>query len=131
MPLTTVASGRVFDWSHAVGRGAARGTGFNYIQTMCLGKGGVIYTANRGNENNFGMHVNKVQLGAPGEEELIADFCESFMRRAKIPIDAEIIEDLFVTTGVYLLDRSAARPMGTRASNEMCKTGNGGHSEPN
>jgi hypothetical protein len=53
------------------------------------------------------------------------------MRRAKIPIDAEIIEDLFVTTGVYLLDRSAARPMGTRASNEMCKTGNGGHSEPN
>ncbi len=76
MPLTTVASGRVYDWSHAVGRGAARGTGFNYIQTMCLGKGGVIYTANRGNENNFGMHVNKVQLGGPGEEELIADFFE-------------------------------------------------------
>src|SRR6266849_1770052 len=76
MPLTTVASGRVYDWSHAVGRGAARGTGFNYIQTMCLGKGGVIYTANRGNENNFGMHINKVQLGAPGEEELIADFFE-------------------------------------------------------
>src|SRR6266571_9068699 len=76
MPLTTVASGRVYDWSHAVGRGAARGTGFNYIQTMCLGKGGVIYTANRGNENNFGMHLNKVQLGGPGEEELIADFFE-------------------------------------------------------
>src|SRR6266567_2858455 len=76
MPLTTVASGRVYDWSHAVGRGAARGTGFNYIQTMCLGKGGVIYTANRGNENNFGMHVNKVKLGGPGEEELIADFFE-------------------------------------------------------
>ncbi len=76
MPLTTVASGRVYDWSHAVGRGAARGTGFNYIQTMCLGKGGVIYTANRGNENNFGMHVNKVQLGGPGEEELLADFFE-------------------------------------------------------
>src|SRR5205823_10962023 len=48
MPLTTVASGRVYDWSHAVGRGAARGTGFNYIQTMCLGKGGVIYTAKPG-----------------------------------------------------------------------------------
>jgi DNA-binding beta-propeller fold protein YncE len=76
MPLTTVAEGRVFDWSHAVGRGAARGTGFNYIQTMCLGKGGVIYTTNRGNENNFGMHVNKVQLGGPGEEELLADFFE-------------------------------------------------------
>jgi hypothetical protein len=26
------------------------------------------------------------------------------MRRAKIPIDAEIAEDLIETTGVYLLD---------------------------
>ncbi len=76
MPLTTVARGRVFDWSHAVGRGAARGTGFNYIQGMCLGKSGVIYTTNRGNENNFGMHANKVQLGGPGEEELLHDFYE-------------------------------------------------------
>jgi len=76
MPLTTVSEGRVFDWSHAVGRNAARGPGFNYIQTMCLGKDGVLYAANRGNENNFGMHVNKVQLGGPGEEEHIADFFE-------------------------------------------------------
>ena len=70
MPLTTVARGRVFDWSHAVGRGAARGTGYNYIQTMCLGKNGALYATNRGNENNFGMHANKVQLGGPGEEVL-------------------------------------------------------------
>src|SRR5437667_9209984 len=76
MPLTTVARGRVFDWSHAVGRGAARGTGFNYIQGMCLGKNGVLYTTNRGNENNFGMHANKVQRGGPGEEELLHDFFE-------------------------------------------------------
>src|SRR6516165_7500325 len=76
MPLTTVARGRVFDWSHAVGRGAARGNGFNYIQTMCLDKDGVLYTTNRGSENNFGMHCNKVKLGGPGEEEWLADFCE-------------------------------------------------------
>jgi DNA-binding beta-propeller fold protein YncE len=76
MPLTTVAEGRVYDWSHAVGRNAARGPGFNYIQTMCLGKNGILYAANRGNENNFGMHINKVQIGAPGEEEWLADFCE-------------------------------------------------------
>src|SRR6185295_7410207 len=62
--------------SHAVGRGAARSTGFNYIQTMCLGKNGVLYATNRGNENNFGMHANKIQLGGPGEEELITDFFE-------------------------------------------------------
>ena len=76
MPLTTVSEGRVYDWSHAVGRNAARGSGFNYIQTMCLGKDGVLYAANRGNENNFGMHVNKTKLGGPGEEEWLADFCE-------------------------------------------------------
>src|SRR5258708_13154482 len=76
MPLTTVHEGRVYDWSHAVGRNAARGPGFNYIQTMCLGKNGVLYATNRGNENNFGMHVNKVQLGGPGEEEHIPDFFE-------------------------------------------------------
>ena len=76
MPLTTVARGRVFDWSHAVGRGAARGNGFNYIQTMCLGKDGILYTTNRGSENNFGMHCNKVKLGGPGEEEWLTDFCE-------------------------------------------------------
>jgi tripartite motif-containing protein 71 len=74
MPLTTVARGRVFDWSHAVGRGAASGTGFNYPQTMALAKGGIVYVANRGNENNFGMRVNKVKIGAPGEEELLAEF---------------------------------------------------------
>src|SRR6266404_5946977 len=76
MPLTTVSEGRVYDWSHAVGRNAARGPGFNYVQTMCLGKDGVLYATNRGNENNFGMHVNKTKLGAPGEEEWLADFCE-------------------------------------------------------
>ena len=41
---------------------------------MCLAKGGVAYVANRGNENNFGMRVNKVKLGGPGEEELLAEF---------------------------------------------------------
>ena len=74
MPLTTVARGRVFDWSHAVGRNAARGNGFNYIQSMCLDKNGNAYTANRGNENNFGMRVNHVQIGGPGEEELLSEF---------------------------------------------------------
>ena len=40
MALTTVVRGRAYDWSHAIGRGAATGTGFNYIQTMCLGNDG-------------------------------------------------------------------------------------------
>jgi tripartite motif-containing protein 71 len=74
MPLTTVARGRVYDWSHAVGRTAATGPGFNYPQMICLGKDSVVYAANRGNENNFGMRVNKVKIGGPGEEELLAEF---------------------------------------------------------
>ena len=74
MPLTTVARGRVYEWSHAVGRGAQSGTGFNYPQTMCLAKGGVAYVANRGNENNFAMRVNEVKIGGPSEEELLAEF---------------------------------------------------------
>ena len=36
----------------------------------------VLYAANRGNENNFGMRVNQIKLGGPGEEELLAEFCE-------------------------------------------------------
>ena len=72
MALTTVVRGRAYDWSHAIGRGAATGTGFNYVQTMCLGNNGDLYTANRGNENNFGMRVNRIKLGGPGDEELIS-----------------------------------------------------------
>jgi len=36
MALTTYVKGRAYDWSHAIGRAAANGTGFNYPQTMCL-----------------------------------------------------------------------------------------------
>jgi len=74
MALTTVVKGRAYDWSHAIGRGAATGTGFNYVQTMCLGNDGDIYTANRGNENNFGMRVNRIRLGGAGDEELVSEF---------------------------------------------------------
>ena len=45
MALTTYVKGRAYDWSHAIGRGAANGTGFNYPQTMCLGNDGDLYVA--------------------------------------------------------------------------------------
>ena len=53
MPSVPIFDRRVFDWSHAIGRNAARGPGFNYVQTMCLGKNGVLYATNRGNEKQF------------------------------------------------------------------------------
>jgi len=74
MPLTTVARGRVYDFSHVVGRAAASGAGFQHPHCMVLAKGGILYTTNRGNENNFGMRVNKVKIGAPGEEAVLAEF---------------------------------------------------------
>src|SRR5262252_8518883 len=74
MALQTYVKGRAYDWSHAIGRAAANGTGFNYPQTMCLGNDGDIYVANRGNENTFAMRVNRVKIGGPGEEELLAEF---------------------------------------------------------
>jgi DNA-binding beta-propeller fold protein YncE len=75
MALTTFVRGRAYDWSHAIGRGAANGTGFNYPQTMSLGNDNDLYVANRGNENNFGMRVNRITVGGPGEEELLSEFC--------------------------------------------------------
>ena len=76
MPLTTVSEGRVYDWSHAVGRGAARGTGFNYIQTMCLGENGSCTRPIVATKIISGCTCNKVQIGGPGEEDLLADFFE-------------------------------------------------------
>ena len=63
MSLTTVARGRVYEWSHAVGRGAASGTGFNYPQTMCLANGGVAYVAVSG-------AVSSVRLATSGTDSV-------------------------------------------------------------
>src|SRR5437879_5085988 len=74
MALTTVARGRVYDWSHAVGRGAAAGTGFNYPQTMCLGKGGTVIVVDSGNNRlqvftPDGKFVAKCGKGGSGDGE--------------------------------------------------------------
>ena len=68
MALSTYVKGRAYEWSHAIGRAAANGTGFNYPQTMCLDGNGGVYVANRGNENNFGMRVNHIKVGGPNFE---------------------------------------------------------------
>ena len=67
MALTTFVKGRAYDWSYAIGRGAANGTGFNYPQTMCLGNDSDLFVANRGNENNFGMPPLKPDIRKKSE----------------------------------------------------------------
>lgn len=72
--LTTVIAGRVFDFSHAVGRNAAAGKGFAQPSGLALAPGGIVYVVSRGNETNFGSRVSKVFLGGPREEDLLAEF---------------------------------------------------------
>jgi len=72
--LTTVIAGRVWDFSHAVGRNAASGNGFAQPAGLALAPNRIAYVVSRGNENNFGSRVSKLFIGAPGEEELQAEF---------------------------------------------------------
>lgn len=74
MALTTVVPGRVWDFSHAIGRNAAAGTGFSQPCSMALASGGEAYVVNRGNENNFGNRVTKLSIGGFHEEELLGEF---------------------------------------------------------
>jgi DNA-binding beta-propeller fold protein YncE len=73
--LTTVIAGRVYDFSHAVGRNAAAGKGFSQPTDIALASSGVAYVVSRGTETNFGSRVSKVRLGAPGEEDVLGEFC--------------------------------------------------------
>ena len=73
--LTTVISGRVFDFSHVVGRNAAAGNGFSIPSALALAADGITYVVSRGNENNFGSRVSKLFIGDPGEEQVLAEFC--------------------------------------------------------
>ena len=61
--LTTVAAGRVFDFSHAVGRGAISGEGFRLFVALAAGEGDTIYAVNRGWEQVMNVPWNKTQLG--------------------------------------------------------------------
>jgi DNA-binding beta-propeller fold protein YncE len=82
--LTTVVAGRVFDFSHAVGRGAISGMGFRLAVALALGEGDTVYVANRGWEQITNVPWTKTQLGTrigkltigpvPGDEEVVSDF---------------------------------------------------------
>src|SRR5688572_11468078 len=82
--LTTVAAGRVFDFSHAVGRGALSGQGFRMAVALAVGKDDTLYAVNRGWEQIQNVPSNRTQLGTrvgkftigpvPGDEEFVADF---------------------------------------------------------
>ncbi len=82
--LTTLAAGRVFDFSHAVGRGGGSGMGFSRAVALALGEGDTVYVLNRGAEQIKDVPWNRAYVGArvgkftigpvPGDEEFVADF---------------------------------------------------------
>ncbi len=81
--LTQIAKGRVYDYSHSVGRGAASGMGFSQPTAMAL-NGNTIYVLNRGIEGIANVPWNRVAYGArvsiidlgdePGDEEFTGEF---------------------------------------------------------
>ena len=72
--LTTVALGRVYNFSHAVGYSAAEGPGFQFPAALAIGQGGVVYVFSRGNETNYGSRLSKLTIGDPGDEEVQSEF---------------------------------------------------------
>jgi DNA-binding beta-propeller fold protein YncE len=109
--LTTVAAGRVYDFSHAVGRGALSGQGFRMAVALALGEGDTLYAVNRGweqiqnvpwNRTQTGTRIGKFIIGpAPGDEEFVADISRAgdgpgeLIWPAGIALDSQ--ENLYVT----------------------------------
>jgi len=67
---TVHVRGRVFNYSHTIGRNAVAGLGFRIPMDLALGKGKLIYVVNRGDEFQPCQHVSVVTA----DEEFIKDF---------------------------------------------------------
>jgi DNA-binding beta-propeller fold protein YncE len=82
--VTQIVAGRVYDYSHCVGRGAVSGNGFNSAISLALGDEDTVYVLNRGwefvpglpwNRTGRGSRVGVYSLGeSPGDEEFISEF---------------------------------------------------------
>ena len=59
--LTTVAAGRVFDYSYSIGMVANSGNGFSTAQDFALGSNGRMFIINRGAEE-LGLRISKLTL---------------------------------------------------------------------
>ncbi len=82
--VTRVVAGRTYDFSHAMGRGAVAGMGFNYGNAMFIDSEGMVYVVSRGAEFVTGVPWNRTSRGArvgkfdvglkSGDEEYHGDF---------------------------------------------------------
>ena len=82
--VTQLVAGRVYDYSHSVGRGAVSGMGFNSAVAVALGRDDLVYVLNRGWEfvpavpwdrTGRGSRVSILTIGeVPGDEEYVSEF---------------------------------------------------------
>ena len=82
--LTQIAAGRVYDYSHSVGRGSQSGMGFSQPVAIALGQNDLVYVLNRGSESisnvpwnrtGVGARVSQVTIGPDaGDEEFVGEF---------------------------------------------------------
>ena len=109
--LTQISAGRVYDYSHSVGRGAQSGMGFNQPVAAALGKGDVVYVVNRGSESisnvpwnrsGVGARVTRVTIGPePGDEKFIGEFSKygsadgEFIWGSGVVVDSE--ENVYIS----------------------------------
>ncbi|MGH8059432.1 MAG: NHL repeat-containing protein [Candidatus Entotheonellia bacterium] len=136
--LTTIAAGRVFDFSHAVGRGALSGMGFRMAISIALGEGDTLYAVNRGWEQVQNVPANRTQLGTrvgkftigpvPGDEEVVSDFSKpgngpgEMIWPAGIALDSQ--ENVYVSdewlnrVSVFDKDGTYLRHWGTSGSDD-------------
>ncbi len=85
--LTQIVAGRVYDFSHAVGRSAVSGMGFTHPVALAVGKDDTVYVVNRGweqigavpwNRTYRGTRISVLSIGAgPGDEEYLFEFGEA------------------------------------------------------
>ena len=103
--VTRVVAGRAYDFSHAMGRGAASGMGFSSANALTLAADNAVFVLNRGgeavtavpwNRTARGTRVSIVNVGsAAGAEEFLGEFGRSgdgdgeFIWPAGIALDAQ------------------------------------------
>ena len=85
--LTQIVAGRIYDFSHVVGRSGLSGMGFSQPVDLAMAGEDVVYVISRGYEYNPGLPWNetygggrvcKVTIGkAPGDEEHVMEFSKN------------------------------------------------------
>jgi len=123
--LTTTAGGRIWNFSHAVGRNSLAGNGFTQPTSLALAPGGVIYVASRGQEGADPViiaenrRIGKVTL----DEQFLGDFAKKELTWAAGMAVANdenvyIVDEYLNTINIYNPDGEKIGQWGASGSGE-------------